>query len=242
MKLHTPHIALARRLVVASVAALAGLFVVGAGAAQAAPTTVAAHAVAPASISSCSLSDLPSEATDTVDLIHSGGPFPYPDNDGVVFENREGILPDESTGYYHEYTVITPGSPDRGARRIVTGGSPLTDPPHYYYTGDHYSSFCEITDAGSGGSGVEACGSVPSQVYDEIDLVQAGGPFDYSQDGSVYQNWEGVLPSESYGYYHLYVVPTPGDSGAGNRRLITGSGGEYYYTPDDYGTFCQVNA
>ena len=100
-----------------------------------------------AAISSCSLSSLPSQATDTVDLIHDGGPFPYPNNDGVVFSNREGVLPSASSGYYHEYTVITPGSSTRGARRIVTGGTPLTSPPHYYYTGDHYDSFCSVTGA-----------------------------------------------------------------------------------------------
>ncbi|MEU8227474.1 ribonuclease domain-containing protein [Kribbella sp. NPDC048915] len=85
---------------------------------------------------------MPPEASGTLDLIHSGGPFPY-EQDGTVFQNREGILPDESTGYYHEYTVITPGSPDRGARRLVGGGA-MTTPEHVYYTDDHYSSFCEV--------------------------------------------------------------------------------------------------
>ena len=241
-----------RRVLVTTVAGLAGAFAIGTGVAQAQPASpvpdrqvAAATIAAPADISDCSLADLPAEATDTVNLIHSGGPFPYPENDGTVFDNREGILPSESDGYYHEYTVITPGSDNRGTRRIVTGGTPLTDPAHYYYTGDHYESFCEITDAsggGSGGGGVEACTDLPSQVQDTIDLVQADGPFPYEQDGTVYQNREGVLPAEADGYYHLYVVPTPGDSTAGDRRLITGSGGEYYYTPDDYATFCQVQS
>ncbi|MGA8113943.1 MAG: ribonuclease domain-containing protein [Actinocatenispora sp.] len=245
MTSHTPHTSLLRRAVIASFAALAGMFVVTAGAAQAAPIAPAGvhAAVHPSAINDCTMGDLPPEAADTVDLIHSNGPFPYPDNDGVVFDNREGILPAESAGYYHEYTVITPGSPNRGTRRFVTGGSPVTDPPHYYYTGDHYESFCEVTDAGSGGGGgVSACTSVPSQVNDEIALVEAGGPFAYDQDGSVYENREGVLPAQSAGYYHLYVVPTPGDSTDGNRRLIAGTGSEYYYTADDYGSFCQVSA
>ncbi|MEV0641240.1 ribonuclease domain-containing protein [Streptomyces sp. NPDC050619] len=80
--------------------------------------------------------DLPSQAYDTLELIEQGGPFPY-DQDGTVFQNREGILPSQSTGYYHEYTVITPGSSDRGARRIVTGEETQED----YYTADHYESF-----------------------------------------------------------------------------------------------------
>ncbi|MFG2142397.1 ribonuclease domain-containing protein [Streptomyces sp. NPDC048650] len=81
-------------------------------------------------------SKLPSQAHDTLGLIEKGGPFPYP-KDGTVFDNREGILPAQSTGYYHEYTVITPGSPDRGARRIVAGEKKNED----YYTADHYETF-----------------------------------------------------------------------------------------------------
>jgi ribonuclease T1 len=87
------------------------------------------------------LSSLPSQATDTVALIRSHGPFPYP-QDGVVFGNFEGLLPAHVSGYYHEYTVKTPGSRDRGARRIITGSK-----GEYYYTDDHYSSFV-IVDIG----------------------------------------------------------------------------------------------
>ncbi|GHB17393.1 hypothetical protein GCM10010377_04090 [Streptomyces viridiviolaceus] len=87
-------------------------------------------------------SDLPSQAHDTLDLIEQGGPFPY-EQDGTVFQNREGILPSRSTGYYHEYTVITPGSSTRGARRIVTGEQYQED----YYTADHYASF-DLVDHG----------------------------------------------------------------------------------------------
>ena len=80
---------------------------------------------------------LPAEAHATLRLIVAGGPFPY-DRDGSVFQNREGRLPSQPRGYYREYTVETPGSPDRGARRIVTGGEPPTE---YFYTDDHYRSF-----------------------------------------------------------------------------------------------------
>ena len=81
---------------------------------------------------------LPAEGRETLELIDAGGPFPY-ERDGVVFQNREGILPDESRGYYHEYTVPTPGSDDRGARRIVTGSG-----GELYYTDDHYETFRRI--------------------------------------------------------------------------------------------------
>ena len=114
--------------------------------AYAAPTYDVPSYTAPSTqaIDTCALSSLPSQASDTLDLIHSGGPFPYP-QDGTVFQNREGILPSESGGYYHEYTVNTPGSPDRGARRLIGGGA-LTTPVHVYYTGDHYASFCEVDE------------------------------------------------------------------------------------------------
>lgn len=85
-----------------------------------------------------SLDELPPEALDTLDLIERGGPFPYRQDDST-FQNREGILPDRALGHYREYTVDTPGSPDRGARRIVGG-----DDGERYYTDDHYASFREI--------------------------------------------------------------------------------------------------
>ena len=74
----------------------------------------------------------------TLALIDAGGPFPYR-QDGTVFSNREHLLPAEAHGYYHEYTVPTPGSPDRGARRIVMGSA-----GEAYYTDDHYRSFWRI--------------------------------------------------------------------------------------------------
>lgn len=105
------------------------------------PAATATLAVDPVSgLEFVNLADLPPEAADTVELIASDGPFPY-SQDGVVFQNREGILPEERSGYYHEYTVRTPGSPDRGARRIVTGADGAL-----YYTGDHYDSFQRIRD------------------------------------------------------------------------------------------------
>lgn len=86
-------------------------------------------------------SALPGEALDTHRLIRAGGPFPYPTKDGSVFGNRERLLPSQARGYYREYTVPTPGSRDRGARRIVCGGQQPTAPDACYYTDDHYASF-----------------------------------------------------------------------------------------------------
>lgn len=87
-----------------------------------------------------STSALPQEAQATRQLIRTGGPFPY-SKDGTVFGNRERLLPARSRGYYREYTVRTPGSRDRGARRIVCGGAMPTTPDACYYTDDHYASF-----------------------------------------------------------------------------------------------------
>ena len=97
---------------------------------------------AAASVGSICYSDLPSQAYDTLELIDRGGPFPY-SQDGTVFSNREGVLPKQSSGYYHEYTVKTPGSSTRGARRIVTGEEYQED----YYTSDHYATF-DLVDFG----------------------------------------------------------------------------------------------
>jgi ribonuclease T1 len=89
------------------------------------------------------LTQLPEQARQTEQLIRSGGPFPYA-KDGSVFGNRERQLPREKRGYYREYTVKTPGSRDRGARRIVCGGAKPAAPEACYYTADHYTSFKRI--------------------------------------------------------------------------------------------------
>ncbi|APW44575.1 guanine-specific ribonuclease N1 and T1 [Rhodoferax saidenbachensis] len=88
------------------------------------------------------LSQLPPQGRETYQLVHQGGPFPYA-KDGVVFGNRERLLPLQKRGYYREYTVKTPGSRDRGAQRIVCGG-PSTLPDACYYTADHYASFRKV--------------------------------------------------------------------------------------------------
>jgi ribonuclease T1 len=83
-------------------------------------------------------SALPPEARTTLKLIDANGPYPY-SRDGVVYNNLEKILPKQTKGYYHEYTVVTPGSKDRGARRIIAG-----EKGERFYTGDHYASFKEV--------------------------------------------------------------------------------------------------
>jgi len=91
------------------------------------------------------LQQLPPEGQETYQRILRGGPFPY-EKDGVVFGNRERILPQQARGYYHEYTVKTPGERTRGARRIVCGGLEVRKPANCYYSDDHYMTFREIAD------------------------------------------------------------------------------------------------
>jgi ribonuclease T1 len=97
----------------------------------------------PGDLPAVALSSLPQEAQATHRLILSGGPFPYA-KDGIVFGNRERILPPKARGYYHEYTVKTPRARNRGARRIVCGGQPPNRPEACFYTDDHYASFARI--------------------------------------------------------------------------------------------------
>ena len=90
------------------------------------------------------VAELPKQGRETYELIRQGGPFRH-DKDGTVFGNRERLLPQERRGYYREYTVATPGSRDRGARRIVCGG-PSRTPHACFYTADHYASFRKIVE------------------------------------------------------------------------------------------------
>ena len=97
----------------------------------------------PSGLAVAPLSSLPRQARDVYERIHQGGPFRY-DKDGTVFFNRERALPRQPRGFYREYTVPTPGSRDRGARRIVCGGHELRQPETCFYTEDHYQSFLTI--------------------------------------------------------------------------------------------------
>jgi ribonuclease T1 len=84
------------------------------------------------------LSALPDEAQQTYEVILDGGPYPYRQDD-QVFGNREANLPEADYGWYREYTIPTPGSPDRGAQRFVVSEDDI-----FFYTDDHYDSFSEV--------------------------------------------------------------------------------------------------
>ena len=102
----------------------------------------------PATVAEVRIDDLPVEARQTLALIRRGGPFQYR-KDGAVFGNREQRLPPQPRGYYTEYTVKTPYSRDRGARRIVAGRGAersAATSDEYYYTDDHYNTFRRIRE------------------------------------------------------------------------------------------------
>jgi ribonuclease T1 len=107
---------------------------------KAAPSTTQRPAKDANGLTIVRAAQLPKEAQQTLALIAKGGPYPY-DRDGVVFENREGVLAKRSSGYYHEYTVVTPGGNDRGARRIIAGNG-----NERYYTADHYETFVRVEE------------------------------------------------------------------------------------------------
>jgi ribonuclease T1 len=107
---------------------------------QAASVTPAASGV----LVTVTKAQLPGEAADTLKLIKSGGPYPFSE-DGVLFRNSAALLPAHPRGYYHAYTVRTPGSTDRGQRRIVCGGL-RKQTSDCYYTEDYYASFKRIAE------------------------------------------------------------------------------------------------
>ena len=96
-------------------------------------------------LASVRLTELPPEAKQTLELIQRGGPFPFPKKDGSTFGNRENRLPQQTRGYYREYTVAANDfTPARGAKRIVCGGWAPRQPDDCYYSADHYASFMRI--------------------------------------------------------------------------------------------------
>lgn len=118
----------------------------GSGGGAESPSTTAARAVAPEE-GTCPIDTLPPQADAVVDRILTDQDHLHSAHDGKHFGNFEGRLPRQHGSYYREYTVDTPGLGHRGQRRIVVGGGTEEDPDVWYYTDDHYESFCTIPDA-----------------------------------------------------------------------------------------------
>ena len=125
-------------------ARMVGLLVLATSLSGLIPSVVQAKGpVSPAPAGTIATAQLPPQGRDMMTLIYQGGPF-REEKDGVVFGNRERLLPANQRGYYREYTVRTPHVRSRGARRIVCGGLKPAAPDACYYTDDHYASFRRI--------------------------------------------------------------------------------------------------
>lgn len=96
---------------------------------------------------------------------------------------------------------------------------------------------CSTSNTGPAGMPVLTVARLPGQAVATLRLIAAGGPFPYAEDDTVYGNYSGALPHERRGYYREFTVVTPGSATRGARRVVTGAGGEDYYTADHYTTF-----
>lgn len=93
---------------------------------------------------------------------------------------------------------------------------------------------------GIAAAGEIAAEKLPIDARATLELIKAGGPFPFRQDGRVFLNREKRLPWKERGYYREYTVRTPGARDRGARRIVAGSAGEYYYTEDHYGSFRRI--
>lgn len=93
---------------------------------------------------------------------------------------------------------------------------------------------------GADGLSTVAVAALPAEAQRVLRLIDAGGPFAYSQDGTAFGNVERLLPAHQRGWYHEYTVPTPGSRDRGARRIIAGQDGSRYYTADHYESFARV--
>ncbi|MFD3719447.1 ribonuclease domain-containing protein [Streptomyces sp. NPDC058674] len=106
-------------------------------------------------------------------------------------------------------------------------------------TADHRDAPGEAPGWAKGLATVRA-DALPQQARDVLALIDEGGPYPYRQDGTVFGNFEKALPRQKRGYYREYTVRTPGERDRGARRIVTGDGGEFFYTDDHYETFKAV--
>jgi guanyl-specific ribonuclease Sa len=73
-----------------------------------------------------------------------------------------------------------------------------------------------------------------------LNRISSGVKFPHRNDGSIFKNLEGLLPNKPAGYYNEFVHPIPGMKGPGPMRIVTGQGGEMWFTPNHYKTFIPI--
>jgi filamentous hemagglutinin len=99
-------------------------------------------------------------------------------------------------------------------------------------------SNCGIVN--SGNRRIISVDGVNTDIQPTIDRIAAGVGYPHRNDGTIFRNTEGLLPTQARGYYTEYVHPTPGISHAGPMRLVYGQAGEIYFTPDHYRSFYPI--
>ena len=90
-----------------------------------------------------------------------------------------------------------------------------------------------------------ALSQLPAQGQDMMRKIEAGGPFKYDKDGTVFGNRERILPAKNRGFYREYTVKTPGERTRGARRIVCGGvkptvPDACYYTDDHYASFRKI--
>ena len=90
-----------------------------------------------------------------------------------------------------------------------------------------------------------ALAQLPVQGQDMMKKIEAGGPFKYDKDGTVFGNRERILPATNRGFYREYTVKTPGERTRGARRIVCGGvkptvPDACYYTDDHYASFRKI--
>jgi ribonuclease T1 len=85
-----------------------------------------------------------------------------------------------------------------------------------------------------------AVSQLPPEGRETVTRIRKGGPYPYAKDGVVFSNREKQLPPQKRGYYKEYTVKTPGERTRGARRIVSGAGGELYYTDDHYQHFRRI--
>lgn len=102
------------------------------------------------------------------------------------------------------------------------------------------STQAQLPEFGPSGLPVIPVADLPPEAITTLTLIDQDGPYPYDKDGSTFQNREGYLPDHDGGYYAEFTVDTPGLDHRGPLRIVTGSGGEIYWTSDHYDSFSEV--
>jgi ribonuclease T1 len=138
------------------------------------------------------------------------------------------------------------GEPSATPTVVVTEGPPTGDEPPEGEDTESAPAFptavapsAPVIDPESGLQVVDLV-DLPPEAADTVALIDAGGPFPYDTDGVTFLNSDGYLPDREDGYYLLYTVDTPGSESRGPLRIVSGTGGEFYWTDDRFESFRRI--